>query len=481
MILNDSLNKFFTLENRGTECKPKCPKCLCRNCPESEHSMKDERELALIEDGLKYNVEREEWVTSYPWLKDPQELKNNVRAAVARMKSLEIRLKRLGSDYTQKYQNEINDMKRRNIARKLSEEEIQSYEGPIHYIHHHEVLKPGSASTPLRKVFNSSANHMGQCLNDWWVKGPDVVNNLCRVLLRFRQNQVAATGDIGKMYHSVKLGNLEQHIHRFVWRDMDLNKKPDHYILTTVTFGDKCSAAIVTLAMRKTAEMFKELFPRGNKIINKDSYVDDILSSNESDSEVIENIRNVEKVLKQGGFHIKHWIVSGNINHDDSVKILNSDQEKVLGMQWHPKNYEFLFKIRVNFSPKFRKMRSEPDMNREDCENSFTTIVTRRIIPSQVSSIYDLLGLVLPVTLKAKVMMRTLINREETHGRMAGNVSIGWDEPLLKEDAKHWTEFFCELFDMEHLRFQRCLKPRGAIGNPTLVIVSDGGGGEAVV
>lgn len=459
--LSDSLNKFFTLENMGTECKPKCPKCLCRNCPDSDHSMKDERELALIEDGLKYDVEREEWTASYPWLKDPRELKNNVRAAVARMKSLEVRLKRLGSDYAQKYQNEINDMKGRNIARKLSEEEIQSHEGPIHYIHHHEVIKPGSASTPLRIVFNSSANHMGQCLNDWWAKGPDVVNNLCGVLLRFRQNQVAVTGDIGKMYHSVKLGSLEQHTHRFV--------------LTSVTFGDKCSAAIATLAMRKTAEMFKESFPRVNEIINKNSYVDDILFSKDSESEVNEDIRNVEKVLKQGGFHIKHWIVSGNIDHDDSVKILDSNREKVLGMQWDPKNDELLFKIRVNFSQKFRKIRSGPDMSREDCENSFPSILTRRMILSQVASIYDPLGLVLPVTLKAKIMMRTLISREDTHGRMTDKGSMGWDEPLLKEDAKHWKEFFCELFDMEHLRFQRCLKPRGAIGNPTLVIFSDGG------
>lgn len=51
--LRDNLDKFFISENMGTECQPTCPKCLCRKCPESEHSMKDERELALIENGLK--------------------------------------------------------------------------------------------------------------------------------------------------------------------------------------------------------------------------------------------------------------------------------------------------------------------------------------------------------------------------------------------------------------------------------------------
>lgn len=47
--LGGKLNKFFAMENVGTECNPKCPKFLCRNCPESAHSMKEERELALIE------------------------------------------------------------------------------------------------------------------------------------------------------------------------------------------------------------------------------------------------------------------------------------------------------------------------------------------------------------------------------------------------------------------------------------------------
>lgn len=82
------LNKFFALESVGTECHPKCPKCLCRNCPESTHSMKEERQLALIEKGLRYDAERREWIPSYPWLNDPQNLSNNVKVAIARMKSL---------------------------------------------------------------------------------------------------------------------------------------------------------------------------------------------------------------------------------------------------------------------------------------------------------------------------------------------------------------------------------------------------------
>ena len=79
--------------------------------------------------------------------------------AVAKMKSTERRLTKLGLQYSGLYNYQIQDMAERQVARKLSVEEINNYEGLVHYVHHHEVLKPDSSSTPLRIVFNSSASY----------------------------------------------------------------------------------------------------------------------------------------------------------------------------------------------------------------------------------------------------------------------------------------------------------------------------------
>lgn len=47
-------------------------------------------------------------------------------------------------------------------------------------------------------------------LNEYWAKGPDLLNNLLGVLIRFRENKVAFIGGIKKMY---KTTELDQHTH----------------------------------------------------------------------------------------------------------------------------------------------------------------------------------------------------------------------------------------------------------------------------
>ena len=89
------------------------------------------------------------------------------------------------------------------------------YDGPVHYISHHEVLKQDSVSTPCRIVFNASANFKSHVLNDYWAKGPDLLGNLLGILIKFRENFVAYIGDVKKMYHTVRLDPADQQIHRF--------------------------------------------------------------------------------------------------------------------------------------------------------------------------------------------------------------------------------------------------------------------------
>lgn len=177
----------------------------------------------------------------------------------------------------------------RGVTERLSKEEVLNYKGPTFCLPQHEVYKADSTSTPVRIVFNAAASYQGVSLNDLLAKGPDVINNLTGILLRFRKEEIGTVGDIRKMYNTVKLSEDDMHTHRPLWRNFDLDSEPIHYKLKTVTFGDKPSGSIAMLALRKTAVM--NYFPLASKMTAEDSCVDDIMSSVSSKDCVMERTK----------------------------------------------------------------------------------------------------------------------------------------------------------------------------------------------
>ena len=297
-----NIEDFYKIENLGVECKPKCGGCKCGKCSlgAKEYTIQEERELELIERNLSFDKEENRWIAEYPWIKDPQNLPDNRKVAFAKLIMTEKRLRR-NPEHAKVYDNQIKDMVAREVAWKLSKKELTLYEGPVHDIGHHEVLKPDSKSTPVRIMFNSSANYMGHILNEYWAKGPDLLNNLLEVLIRFRENKVAFIGDIKKMYHTVKMTELNQHTHRFLWRDMDSTREPNTYIMLRVSFGDKPSATIATIALRKTAEMSRDKYPEAADIIQRNTYMDDIIESTDDCKQAIKLTQDIEKSIIKGG------------------------------------------------------------------------------------------------------------------------------------------------------------------------------------
>ena len=93
------------------------------------------------------------------------------------------------------------------------------------------------------------------------------MNNLFGVITRFREETNAVMGDIHKMYHAVKISPLDQHTHRFLWRDLDQSKPPESYVMTFGSFGDLPAGSIATVALRKTAKMNENKYPEAAKTI----------------------------------------------------------------------------------------------------------------------------------------------------------------------------------------------------------------------
>ena len=450
-------NAFPFGEELGTTVNPLCGSCKCGKCPIAGHtySFKEEQELKIIQSNLEYH-EDGHWVTSYPWIVNPDLLPNNYYAALATLKSTE---KKLISDgqWGSTYSDQIQDMADRGVARRLSQEEMDKWEGPVFYLSHLAVQNPKSLSTPVRIVFNSSQTYRGVSLNNFLAKGPDSYRtSLISILLRFRENEVVYIGDIKKMYNSVHLQMLEQHTHRFLWRELE-DREPDIWCITRVNMGDKPAGAIAVEAKDKTAEMFKDEYPAAAEAIIHSSYVDDIIGSVKSLAEAKDLTEGIDSILNKGGFKIKEWSFGG-------VGVpSNLNPISVLGINWSPGEDVITFKVSLNFSPKKRGIRTLPDISLSQVASLIPLTLTRRIVLAQVMGIYDPLGFLSPFLIKAKVYLR-----------QSWVENLQWDEPFSDSLYNLWKQFFIDLADIENLSFPRCLKPQNSIGDPQLIILSDG-------
>lgn len=194
--------EWWKWDSIGAACEPRCGGCRCGNCQPGgkEITISEERELEQIKSGLTYvsgdhHSEKPHWHAKYPWMEVLVTLPNNRRAVEATFLRTEKQLAR-ELEWNVAYKVQVHDMVERNTAVKLSKEELVSWTEPVcHLI----AANPHSVTMPVCLVWNSSQKFRGQSLNDLLIKGPDVLNEIRVVLIRFRQSVFAALGDIKKI------------------------------------------------------------------------------------------------------------------------------------------------------------------------------------------------------------------------------------------------------------------------------------------
>ena len=434
------MTDFWTTESMGMEGKT----CSCEN---KKLSPVEAYEAKIIEESCQKIGNQ--WLVAYPWVKDAAELPDNRSQAEKKLETTERRLAK-NPDHAEAYDKQMREMNEMNFSRKLSKEELTSYKGPIHYISHHEVVRPNNKSTPIRIVFNSSASYKGHRLNDYWMKGPDLLNSLLGVLLRFRENKVAINADISKMYHRVLIPERDQHVHRYLWRNMNVQQEPDVYVKTVLTFGDKPAPAMAQTALLKTAEEGEKRYPEAAKVLKESTYMDDICDSVHSEEQARTITSEIDEILHNGGFNVKGWLSNRSLKEnvdnategsESELKVLQGPvHEKVLGTVWNHESDVFEFKV------------NPPEL----------TTFTKRSVLSQVARIYDPLGIAAAFLIRAKVEMQKLWLE-----------GLKWDDELPPKFQVVWIQFFREMNDLNNITFERSLTPDSVIGLPVLCIFSD--------
>lgn len=87
------------------------------------------------------------------------------------------------------------------------------------------------------------------------------------------------------------------HLHRFLWRDSP-DEQRSEYAITRVNIGDRPAGCIAQLAMRETASLPNFAYLEDERrVIEEDSYVDDLLTSHNDLQRLDKITAGVEEIL----------------------------------------------------------------------------------------------------------------------------------------------------------------------------------------
>ena len=143
----------------------------------------------------------------------------------------------------------------------ISDYELKTWSGAIHYISLQHVINESSATKDFRIVSNSSLKTPGNphTLNSILAKGPNMLSDTYKILIRFRTYLRGLNSDVTKAYYQMWTGLVEKHVRRMVWRNCIKGAKQKIYGYKCISFGDVPAAALLEICIRLTIKMFGTL------------------------------------------------------------------------------------------------------------------------------------------------------------------------------------------------------------------------------
>ncbi|CAK1584058.1 unnamed protein product [Parnassius mnemosyne] len=361
-----------------------------------------------------------------PFIPDPPPLGASRAAAERRLLFTERKLNRSPvlrqaySEFMCEYEN-------------LGHMELYSGDTPSKYvIPHHSILKPSSSTTPLRVVFDASAKtSTNVSLNDILLTGPNLYRDIGAIILNFRLFEYCLICDVCKMYRAIKLNQSDRCYQHILYRHSP-NDAIDVYELKTVTYGLSCSPFLAIRTLLQLAYDEKERFPLAAKVVREGVYMDDILYSCSSLSQISRLQDELLEMFNSGGFILKRWASnSAKVlqrvpleNRECPVTFMKDGNEysvKVLGLKWFPLTDCFYFTV-----------------------DKTDKVTTKRSVLKLLASIYDPVGFISPCIFIAKEIMQDL-----------WKLGIGWDEQLPTDVTKRWLNYVDDLPRLTAIKIDR--------------------------
>ncbi|XP_067929658.1 uncharacterized protein [Watersipora subatra] len=245
----------------------------------------------------------------------------------------------------------------------------------------------------IRVVLDCSAKSDGKSLNDYLLQGPDQMNNILGIFMRFRTGSIAVTCDTERMFYQFKVASRDRNYLRFLWFDSGY-KRVQTYRMNVHIFGATSSPGCATFGLRRLANTTVEEFSSVDFITNN-FYVDDGLISTDSLTNATQLIQGAINICKKGNIQLHKFILnSGEFLNtfpetevgqgtDSQLLKQNAYTHRTIGLQWNTATDSFQYQLNLSIKE-----------------------LTRRNVLSILASVFDPLGLIPPVIIKGKQLLK---------------------------------------------------------------------------
>ena len=167
--------------------------------------------------------------------------------------------------------------------------------------------------------------------------------------------------------------------------------------------------------------------------------MDNIISGCDQELEALAYYKDARSIMNEAHFNLRSWSSNSSSLRDQAAKDGTADTNgivNILGLKWDPSTDT----ISLTSSK----------------EESTRQLVTKRNVLQVSSKVYDPLGFLSPVTIRAKLLIQQLWQQQ-----------LEWDEPLSTELTSEWHEVPPNIEAAATITFPRCFFPSSEMQSTT--------------
>ena len=418
------------------------------NSEEVSLSIEDRQFLKIMEDNIR--LVDGHYEVPLPFRHEKPVMPDNRQYAVKRTESIKRRM--LSEEF---FCSEYTEFMTKLIASGHARKAAPVDDGEsCWYLPHFAVFHPTKGK--MRVVLDCSAKYRGVSLNSELLQGPDMMNQMAGVFIRFREELFAIIGDIKAMYLQVAVPEHQRRYIRFLWwPDGNLDRPLEEYEMCVHVFGAVSSMGCVNYALRRAAEDSRsQCDGKAAETMRRDFYVDDLATSEDKEAKAASLIKDMITICGKGGFDLTK-IMCNSTDVMETIPVEKRSEvlknfflskcplvERPLGVLWMVENDSLGFVITFK-----------------------TGALTRIGILKTINGVYDLLGIASPFVLPGRKVLQEITAEK-----------VSWEEDVGSQHVKTWCLWKEEIVLLRQLEFPRCYKPKdfGEVVDISLHTFGDG-------